>query len=383
MDPERRPMRELSDIRQEIDGIDREILQLFQRRIDLATQVAEYKLATGKPVLDAAREEDKLKALTTAVCEAIKKMGVRELFRQIMAISRKWQYRLLTNLGLTEKNEFQVVEELETTNARVVYQGVEGAYSQEAMETFFGKPHASFPVETWRDAFLALEKGEADFAVLPIENSSAGFVSEIDDLLVEYQKYIVGEQLIPIQHALLGLPGTSLEDITCVYSHPQALMQCVDFLDEHRRWDRISLKNTAVSAKKVLEEGNPHQAAIANPRTAALYHHQILQEHINYSKENATRFLIVSAKPICRKDAKKVSICFEIPHEKGALHRILSHIVFNDLDMNKIESRPVKDKSFAYRFFVDIEGNLSDAAVQNAITGLREEALGFRILGNY
>lgn len=376
-------MRELADIRAELDGIDKKITELFEERLELVTQVAEYKIANGKPVLDRQREAEKLARLSALAGSEFSKIGVRELFEQIMAISRKRQYQLLTDSGQGEDTGFEVKDTIDFSRARVVYQGVEGAYSQMAMNAFFGEHTDSFHVETWQNAMEALKKGEADFAVLPIENSSAGIVSENYDLLVEYDNYIVGEQTIKVDHALLGLPEAEIADITCVYSHPQALMQCVDFLDEHRDWERISLKNTAMSAKKVVEDGKRNQAAIANPLTAEIYGLKVLKSSINYSSENSTRFIIVSGKKMCKRDAGKISICFEIPHESGSLYHMLSHIIYNNLNMNKIESRPIKDKSFEYRFFVDFEGNLKDGAVQNALTGLAEEAGKLRILGNY
>lgn len=376
-------MRELADIRAELDGIDKKITELFEERLELVTQVAEYKIANGKPVLDRQREAEKLARLSALAGSEFSKIGVRELFEQIMAISRKRQYQLLTDSGQGEDTGFEVKDTIDFSRARVVYQGVEGAYSQMAMNAFFGEHTDSFHVETWRNAMEALKKGEADFAVLPIENSSAGIVSENYDLLVEYDNYIVGEQTIKVDHALLGLPEAEISDITCVYSHPQALMQCVDFLDEHRDWERISLKNTAMSAKKVVEDGKKNQAAIANPLTAEIYGLKVLKSSINYSSENSTRFIIVSGKRMCKRDAGKISICFEIPHESGSLYHMLSHIIYNNLNMNKIESRPIKDKSFEYRFFVDFEGNLKDGAVQNALKGLAEEAGKLRILGNY
>lgn len=376
-------MRELADIRAELDGIDKKITELFEERLELVTQVAEYKIANGKPVLDRQREAEKLARLSALAGSEFSKIGVRELFEQIMAISRKRQYQLLTDSGQGEDTGFEVKDTIDFSHARVVYQGVEGAYSQMAMNAFFGEHTDSFHVETWRNAMEALKNGEADFAVLPIENSSAGIVSENYDLLVEYDNYIVGEQTIKVDHALLGLPEAEIADITCVYSHPQALMQCVDFLDEHRDWERISLKNTAMSAKKVVEDGKKNQAAIANPLTAEIYGLKVLKSSINYSSENSTRFIIVSGKRMCKRDAGKISICFEIPHESGSLYHMLSHIIYNNLNMNKIESRPIKDKSFEYRFFVDFEGNLKDGAVQNALKGLAEEAGKLRILGNY
>lgn len=376
-------MRDLSEIREEIDKLDSEMVRLFEARLELVTQVAEYKIANGKQVLDKKREAEKLHSLEQLAENEFSKKSVHELFEQIMAICRKRQYQLLAQKGRVEETDFEVKEELDFSTARVVYQGVEGAYSQMAMKAFFGEHADSFHVETWRDAMEAIKNGNADYAVLPIENSSAGIVSENYDLLVEYDNYIVGEQTIKIDHALLGLPETELSDITCVYSHPQALMQCVDFLDEHKEWERISLKNTAMSAKKVVEDGKKNQAAIANPLTAEIYGLKVLKESINYSSENSTRFMIVAGKKMCRKDAEKISICFEVPHESGSLYQMLSHFIYNDLNMNKIESRPIKDKSFEYRFFVDFDGNLADGAVQNALKGLKEEALELRVLGNY
>lgn len=376
-------MRDLSEIREEIDKLDSEMVRLFEARLELVTQVAEYKIANGKQVLDKKREAEKLHSLEQLAENEFSKKSVHELFEQIMAICRKRQYQLLAQKGRVEETDFEVKEELDFSTARVVYQGVEGAYSQMAMKAFFGEHADSFHVETWRDAMEAIKNGNADYAVLPIENSSAGIVSENYDLLVEYDNYIVGEQTIKIDHALLGLPETELSDITCVYSHPQALMQCVDFLDEHKEWERISLKNTAMSAKKVVEDGKKNQAAIANPLTAEIYGLKVLKESINYSSENSTRFMIVAGRKMCRRDAEKISICFEVPHESGSLYQMLSHFIYNDLNMNKIESRPIKDKSFEYRFFVDFDGNLADGAVQNALKGLKEEALELRVLGNY
>jgi len=251
------------------------------------------------------------------------------------------------------------------------------------MQAYFGKNADNFHVDTWRDAMEAIKNGQADYAVLPIENSSAGIVSENYDLLVEYDNYIVAEQTIKIEHALLGVPGAEISDITCVYSHPQSFLQSVDFLNEHRDWEQIRLANNAVSAKKVSMEGKKNQAAIASPINAELYGLKILKEHINYSADNSTRFIIVTAKKVYTKEAKKISICFEIPHESGSLYRMLSHFIFNNINMVKIESRPIKDKSFEYRFFVEFEGKLTDGAVQNALKGLSEEASAVKILGNY
>lgn len=226
--------------------------------------------------------------------------------------------------------------------------------------------------------------GEADYAVLPIENSTAGIVSDIYDLLAEYDDiYIVGEQIIRCEHALMGLPGTELSGIQTVYSHRQGLMQCRRFLEEHREWEQIALENTAVAAAKVKRDGRKDQAAIASPYAALVNGLEILKKNIYSNKNNSTRFVIVSRRAVFRKDADKISIGFEIPHESGTLYSMLSHIIYNGLNMTKIESRPIPGQNWQYRFFVDFEGNLEDAAVRNALVGIRREAVKMRVYGNY
>ncbi len=376
-------MRQLSEIREKIDAIDSQIVALYEARMQLTAEVAEYKLSVGKPVLDKVREKEKLAKVKDMVQEEENRYGVGELFEQVMALSRKRQYQMMIQHGQGRDMGFSQVDKLPFTTHKVVYQGTEGAYSQLAMKAYFGEEVDSYHVETWRDAMEAIHSGKADYAVLPIENSSAGIVGENFDLLVEYDNCIVAEQTIKVEHALLGLPGSKLSDITHVYSHPQALMQSVDFLDEHKDWKRMKAKNTAVAAKKVLEDGQKNQAAIASTVTADIYGLEILKNNINYSDENSTRFIIVSGRKICLEKAEKVSLCFEVSHESGSLYHMLSHFIFNNLNMVKIESRPIKDKSFEYRFFVDMEGNLGDGAVQNALKGLKEGALYLKVLGNY
>lgn len=229
----------------------------------------------------------------------------------------------------------------------------------------------------------AIKEGMADYAVLPIENSSAGEVNDMYDLLEEYDNYIVGEQVIQVNHALLGLPDAEISDIKTVYSHPQALMQCSVYLDAHENWRRVSLSNTAEAAEKILKDQDRSQAAIASKAAAQFRGLKILEMPINYNRFNSTRFIIVTNRKMYEKDAKKVSLCFELPHTSGSLYNILSHIIYNDLNMCKIESRPIPERNWEYHFFVDFEGNLNDSAVKNAIRGIMEEAVNFKILGNY
>ena len=207
-------MKNLLELRDEIDVIDKQIVALYQQRMQIAGEVAEYKIETGKKVFDKDREMEKLATLSALGDSAFNRHGIRELFEQIMSISRKRQYQLMTEHGIYEKPDFEELDALDYKNARIVFQGTEGAYTQLALKQYFGEDAGnSYHVETWRDAMEAIASGDADYAVLPIENSSAGIVSENYDLMVEYGHCIVGEQIIKIEHALLGVPGAKLSDI--------------------------------------------------------------------------------------------------------------------------------------------------------------------------
>ena len=376
-------MVDLQDLRNEIDSIDRQMTELFEKRMEISRKVAKYKISTGKKVFDKEREKKVIEKAKDMTHNDFNRHGIEELFQQIMAMSRKLQYQLLEENGVAGRLPFIGVDELEKENVRVVFQGVEGAYSQAAMQQYFGDKITSFHVEHWRDAMEAIAEGAADYAVLPIENSSAGIVSENYDLMVEYGHCIVGEQIIKIEHALLGVPGAKLSDITDVYSHPQALMQCARYLEGHREWEKHSLKNTAMAAQKVRKDGMRHKAAIASRLTAEIYGLDVLEEGIQDNKQNATRFIIVMGKHVFTRKANKISICFEGAHETGSLYHMLSHLIYNGINMDHIESRPLPERNWEYRFFVDFEGNLNDPAVQNALRGLSEETTRLQILGNY
>ena len=373
---------DLLELRNELDGIDKQIVELYEKRMNVCGQVAEYKIETGKRVFDKEREKQKLEAVRALTHNDFNAYGVTELFEQIMAMSRKLQYRLLAEHDSVGKLSFSKVDHFDTSKCRVVFQGAEGAYSQAAMIQYFGEGVNCFNVDTFRDAMLAIDEGSADFAVLPIENSSAGIVSEIYDLLVEFENYIVGEQIIPINHCLLGCAGTKISDIRTVYSHAQSLMQSAHYLQE-KGWQQISMKNNAFAAQKVAEDKNPTEAAIASEYAAKVYGLEILEKGVNDLKENSTRFIIITNQKVFSKDASKISLCFEVNHESGALYHALSHLIYNGLNMTKIESRPLEGRNWEYRFFVDFEGNMEDSAVKNALRGLREETRNMKILGNY
>lgn len=374
---------DLQHLRDQLDDIDGQIVHLYEKRMDICREVAEYKIENGKQVLDKEREKSKLQTLKAMASNDFYRHGVEELFEQIMSMSRKLQYQLLSKRGVIGRLPFMEVDSLKQLSARVVFQGVEGANSEAAMRAYFGDQVNSFHVESFRDAMEAIEEGMADFAVLPIENSSAGIVSSIYDLLVEFENYIVGEQVMKIENCLMSVKGAKLSDIRTVYSHPQALMQSAKYLEEHREWQQISMLNTAEAAKMVAREQDPSKAAIANSLAAKLYDLEILEPEMCSNAANSTRFIIVTNQKIYRKDAGKISICFEIPHESGSLYHAMSHFIYNGLNMCKIESRPIEGRNWEYRFFIDFEGNLNDSAVKNALRGLRDETRNMRILGNY
>ena len=376
-------MSTLEELREQMDEVDDQIAKLYRKRMHLCDEIGAYKVRSGVKVLDRQREREKLQHVTGQMEDEFCKKGIRELFEQLMSMGRKLQYQRLVEAGALGRLPFIGVDSLDAEGARVVFPGTEGAYSQAATEHYFGKNCNSFYVKTFREAMEAIEEGSADFAVLPIENSTAGAVDEMYDLLVEFENYIVGETVIPIQNTLSALPGTKFDEIERVYSKGVALMQASKFLEEHGDWQQISVANTAIAAKKVRDEQDKSQAAVCSAYAAEVHGLEVLADNINDESGNCTRFIVVTNQKIFLKDASKISLCLEHSHESGSLYHMLSHFIYNDLNMTKIESRPIEGRNWEYRFFIDIEGNLADAAVKNAIRGLREEARSLRILGNY
>ena len=374
---------DLAELRSRIDEIDRDIVRLYEERMQVTDQVGEFKIRTGRKVYDKDRERAKIETVRELAHTEFSKKGVTELFSQLMSMSRKRQFAMLEKAGLPGRTPFIAIDQLDRENIRVVFQGEEGAYSHAAMAAYFGDDVNCFHVPKFRDAMEAIAEGSADYAVLPIENSTAGIVTDNFDLLVDFENYIVAEQIVPVEHVLMAVPGTKLEDIRRVISHPQALSQCEGLFQEHRDWEPAAYGNTALAAKKVAKEGRHDQAAIGSAFAAKRFGLEILQSHVNDQEANATRFMIVTNQRVFVRDAGKISICFELPHSSGTLYNILSNFIFNDVNMTHIESRPIPGRSWEYRFFIDFEGNLNDPGVRNALRGIREEAINIKILGNY
>ena len=376
-------MASLEELRTQLSDVDDQIVKLYEERMQICEDLGKCKIQNGFKTFDRQKEKNKIAEVTGKVSSEFNKKGIGEVYQQLMAISRKLQYQQLVEAGALGRLPFIAIDSLDRESARIVYQGTEGAYSQAAMEHYFGKGCNNYHVHTFREAMEAIEEGAADYAVLPIENSTAGAVNEVYDLLVEFENYIVGETIIPIKNTLSGLPGTDISEIERVYSKAEALMQESRFLGEHADWQQISVANTALAAKKILEDQDKRHAAVCSAYAASVYGLSVLAEDINDEKNNSTRFIVITNQKVFLKNARKISICFEIPHEGCSLYQLLSHFVYNDLNMTKIESRPMEGKSWEYRFFIDFDGNLADPGVKNAIRGLREESRNLRILGNY
>mgnify|MGYP002568302906 CR=1 FL=1 len=375
-------MIDLQVSRKQIDEIDSQIVKLFEERMKVANEVAKYKMETGKAVFDKEREEQKLDSLSKICHGKFNERAVRELFSQIMSISRKYQYGVLPHTD--DITDFEKTEKaFDKEQAKVYYFGVPGTHTQQAMEDVFGEAVQGISCQSFQGVMEAVENGQADYGVLPIENSSTGGISTNYDLLLNYKNAIVGEYVMKIDQCLLALPGTKLEDIQTVFSHPQGLLQSRKFMKEHPLFEGVEYGSTAAAAKKVAQDKDKTQAAIASRRAAKEYGLEIVADSIQQEKNNCTRFIIIGPKEVYTKESNKLALCIELPHQSGTLYRILSHFLYNDFNMTQIESRPIPGRNWEYRFFVDVEGNLDDAAVQNALRGVKEESAFMRVLGNF
>ncbi len=267
---------------------------------------------------------------------------------------------------------------------KIAFQGEPGAYSHEAILAHWGQGHKITPSKTFKEVFERTTSGEADCGFLPLENSLTGSIHEVYDLLLEYPLFIIGEAFLKIEHALLGLPGSRMEQIEHIYSHPQALWQCETFLETVEA-QRHAFYDTAGAARWVAEQKDPRNAAIAGRLTARLYGLVVLKESIATSKENTTRFIAIARNQLssCPQGACKTSVVIELPHEPGALHRALEPFAKRGINLTKLESRPLRTENWQYRFYLDFEGYQDDSPIQRALEELKEHVVHLRVLGSY
>ncbi|MEG2096728.1 MAG: bifunctional chorismate mutase/prephenate dehydratase [Pseudoflavonifractor sp.] len=380
-------MDELEEYRGEIDKIDEELTGLFCRRMEITGKVGAYKLRTKLPVLDAARQRTLLAAKTALVEDPGRKAEVATLFETIMGISRRQQRNLVhegaENPGYRAYLAARGNLRDPIAAPRVVYQGEPGAYSEAASMDFFGKEVRAQGLPRFEDAFLALQSGRADYAVLPIENSSTGSIRQVYDLLAQYAYHIVGETQVKVEHCLMALPGVELDEITTVYSHEQGLSQSQQFLAGHPAWQQIPTLDTAGSARQVAQRGDRTAAAICSRRAAELYGLNILAEKVNFNAENQTRFVVISPWPERREGCDKISALLTLPHQSGSLHEILTLFAVQGLNLLKLESRPISGRNWEYLFFLEFSGDLSAPGMDGLLCELSQLAADMRILGNF
>lgn len=372
-------MRDLNEIRREIDTIDTELIELFKRRMDCAKEVGFYKKERGIPVLNQQREEE----ILDAVQEKGGEYGAasRLLFANIMELSRALQHHIIGS-GKALRDEITRAREMPASGAiSVAYQGIKGANSFEASRRLF--PSATLGnCETFEDVFAAVSDGSAVFGVLPVENSTAGSVSAVYDLILKHRFYIVGALDMRIEHCLAGLRQSVPEDIEFVWSHPQALSQCAHYIASHGLTS-VSKANTAVAARDTALEKRLNVAAICTPEAAKEYGLKILDTHLQDDPYNTTRFIVISKQLYIDRDANKISLCFSLPHVEGSLYNLLCRFNSLGLNLTKIESRPAKGKDFEYLFYLDFTGSVYSDSVIDLLCQLSEEMPEFSFLGNY
>lgn len=361
-------MENLEYYREQIDKIDTKLISLMEERMDVAKNIGTFKLKAGLQVLDESREKNVLASRVDKVENPEYEGLIEEFFIKVMALSRGVQQKLIDAHSM--KAAFL---------GKAVYQGVDGGYGSIAAEKVFGEN--IYNVKTFENVFEEVLSGEAEYGVLPLENSTTGSITDVLDMLTTFDVFIVGETSIKVEHNLLGNKGAALEDVKEVYSHEQGFFQCKEFLKD-KDWNLHSVVNTAVGAQNVSESCDKSKAAIASKRAARLYNLDIIAPAINYGKENTTRFIIIKKEPVVG-GGTKAAISFSVPHVSGALVTALEIIAKNKVNLVKLESRPVVDRMGEYRFFAELEGSIEDENMKNALSELKTYAKDYKYLGNF
>ncbi|MGN0535873.1 MAG: prephenate dehydratase [Eubacterium sp.] len=372
---------DLLELRKEIDKIDEELIPLLLKRMNISQQVAKYKVERGIPVLNQQREQE----ILDNVAEKCGDMGeiIKTVFSATMDASRALQHKIIG--GGSELR--QTVEQslcdgrLTADGEGIACQGVDGAYSGVAANTLFPDSPVKF-YRQFEDVFEAVNKGEAKFGVIPVENSTAGSVHESYDLIMKYRFYVVGAYDLPIEHCLCAKKDTEYENITDVYSHPQALSQCNNFL-KNFDFTGINYTNTAAAAKLVSESDRDNVAVICSEKAAKKYGLKVLKRNIQNTSNNQTRFIVISKKLIIPGDANKISLIFSVAHKTGSLYRVLGRFSMAGLSLTKLESRPIENETFNYHFYVDVMGSVRQESTLDLICALSDELPEFEFLGNF
>ena len=372
---------DLLDLRKEIDNIDEQLIPLLLKRMSISEQVARYKVERGIPVLNAEREQQILDNVA-AKCGA-QGDTIKTVFSATMDASRALQHKIIGG-GKKLRDTIEGAKssgKLTANGESVACQGVEGAYSGVTANALFPDSPVRF-YKQFEDVFEAVNKGEAKYGVIPVENSTAGSVHESYDLIMKYRFYVVGAYDLKIEHCLCAKTDTKYEDITDVYSHPQALSQCNNFLKSFD-FTGVNFSNTAAAAEFVAKSSKSNIAVICSELAAKKYGLKILKRNVQNNNNNRTRFIVISKELVIGEDADKISLIFSAPHTTGSLYRVLGRFSMAGLNLTKLESRPIENADFDYYFYVDVMGSVKDESTLDLICALYDELPEFEFLGNY
>lgn len=362
----------LDNLREKIDEIDKNIAYWLEKRFETVSEITKIKRKTGAPVFHAGREKEVVqKALLNTKNEAFLPY-VADTFEAIMAVSRKMQSAELNSNDVSAKRQTAAEE-------TAAYCGIEGSYAEEALTGYF-KSITGIPKATFDEVTKSVAQGEAVYGILPVENSSAGAVTAVEDLLFENDVYITGETVLPVVHHLLGVPGARQEDIKTVCSHPQAIEQCRHFIQEKGYAVALS-DNTAFAARDVANAKDKSVAAIASGRAAKLYNLEILRKNIQTSADNYTRFTIIENN--LKNTGDKISIVCVLPHRPGSLYNLLELFAKRGLNLLKLLARPIYKSPWHYRFHIDLGGGIQDENVRIALEEAKKLCEDMKITGCY
>ena len=368
---------ELKDLRDNIDKIDSQILSLFEERMAVCKQVAQYKKENNLPIFQGGRENEVIENIKAKTADESLKDGTATLFTTIMDISKHLQQREMLRNSDAKPFPEHIAADLKNAE-KIGCQGISGSNSEAAAKMIFGDKNVTF-FPTFEEVFRAVENGKIEYGVIPIQNSTAGSVAAVYDLMTKYSSYIVKSATLEICHVLAAKKGVKINDIKKILSHPQALMQCSDFIAKSG-FETASMNNTAVAAKAV-SESEEKLGAICSAECAESLGLEILAENIADSQSNYTKFICISKRFEVDENADTISVVLRLPNTQGSLYRLLTKFTVNGLNLEKLESRPLRDGSFDVMFYLDFKGNIFDKSVEALITDLSQNLSFFRFLG--
>ncbi len=375
---------DILELRQQIDSIDDELVELFHRRMEVSRGIAEYKKAEGKKVYDPVREREKLAEIAEKSGEDMREYSTI-LWSLLMDLSKTYQERLTAEEGELSKRITAAIENTPKVFpqfATVACQGVEGAYSQIACEKLFDVPNIMY-FKTFDAVFTAIEQGFCQYGVLPIENSTAGSVNQVYDLMMKHNFHIVRSVRIKVDHSLVAKKGTKKSDIREIVSHEQALNQCADYIKSLGKVKITVCENTAAAAKMVAESQRLDIAALSSHNCEDLYGLECIEESVQDKGSNFTRFICISKNLEIYPGADKTSIMAVTAHKPGALYKVMSRFFAYGINLTKLESRPLPDRNFEFMFYFDLDKTIYAPQLIRLMGELGEMCERFEYLGSY